>query len=38
MCFSVLLSGVGHNSPYTGPVEYVNHVLTNWLELKGLNK
>jgi pimeloyl-ACP methyl ester carboxylesterase len=34
----VTLPGVGHNSPYNGPVEYENRMLKAWLELKGFDK
>lgn len=34
----ITLPGVGHNSPYTGPIDYVNRALTSWLELKGFNR
>jgi hypothetical protein len=34
----ITLPGVGHNSPYIGPIEYVNGMLKAWLELKGFDK
>jgi epoxide hydrolase 4 len=34
----ITLPGVGHNSPYSGPIEYINGMLKAWLELHRFDK